>query len=397
MLARRLRPVLVLALLFGFLAPGRALVEPPPPGPRDGTSVTWEGWTFRWSIRPRQGLVLTDVTFAGRKVLKYLGLEEIFVPYDPGQPRPEDSYDGMGANVIELIPGKDCLPGTTCQMMDAQGRQEGKRVVGMHEESTGLMYLGDQGRAYGKMLVLWCASRLGDYTYFIRWKFRNDGLLMPEVGLTGRLSHTRIGAGPRPDGSIVGRTDGGGTVFAPSHVHNFYYRMDFDIDGPENDVVEEFDHRQSEPGRSLESHDGWTPIKDEAAHPLNGETFRKWRVVDRVSKNALGHPRSYEIQPGGNGVFRGASSEAITQADLWVTRFKPREFPFSSVDPRAFKQALPTYLNYEPLQDQDIVVWYAMHVHHIPRTEDWPAMPVEWAGFELMPRDFLDASPLKPQ
>jgi Cu2+-containing amine oxidase len=36
-----------------------------------------------------------------------------------------------------------------------------------------------------------------------------------------------------------------------------------------------------------------------------------------------------------------------------------------------------------------------VHVHHIARTEDWPGMPVEWVGFMLKPRDFLDSSPIQ--
>ena len=40
---------------------------------------------------------------------------------------------------------------------------------------------------------------------------------------------------------------------------------------------------------------------------------------------------------------------------------------------------------------------YMLSVHHQPRTEEWPDMPVEWVGFRLMPRDFLDAGALTPQ
>src|SRR6266568_4949086 len=61
--------------------------EEPPPDPKAGTPVSWEGWTFHWSVRRREGLVLTNVAFRGRTVLKYAGLAEIFVPYNPGEPR----------------------------------------------------------------------------------------------------------------------------------------------------------------------------------------------------------------------------------------------------------------------------------------------------------------------
>ncbi|MFN3650301.1 MAG: hypothetical protein ACK47B_12060 [Armatimonadota bacterium] len=393
---RRLQPFAVLFLALGALLPGRALQETPPPRPGEGHLVQWEGWSFRWSVRPREGIVLSDVSFQGRKVLKHASIVEIFVPYDQGQPRPEDSLDGMGVNLVELLPGKDCIPGTICRMLNAEGKEEGKRLVGLHEEYTGLNYLGDQGRSYGKMLVLWGSSRLGKYTYFLRWRFSSDGSMHPDVGLTGRLEHTRPGT-TTPHGTQVGRESNGEPVFAPSHVHNFYYRLDFDIDGAADDVVEESSHKQDQPGRSLTAQDQWTPVLREGGRSLDSDAFRTWRVVDKNSKNALGHRRSYELMPGGNGRFRGAAEEAFTQADLWVTRYRPNEFPLSSEVPVPTRLALPLFTNREPLAEQDVVVWYTMSVHHIPRTEDWPAMPVVWAGFNLMPRDFLDGSPLRPQ
>ena len=32
-------------------------------------------------------------------------------------------------------------------------------------------------------------------------------------------------------------------------------------------------------------------------------------------------------------------------------------------------------------------------VHHVPRPEDWPVMPVVKIGFTLRPRGFFDRSP----
>jgi primary-amine oxidase len=387
----------IFLLAAGAAVSARAFGEEPPPGPADGQAVRWQGWNFRWAVRQREGLVLSDVWFRGRKVLKHAALAEIFVPYHPGEPRPEDALDGMGKNLMDLLPGRDCLPGTVCSMFDAEGRTGGRALVAMHEESTGLSYLGEGGRAYGKMLVLWSASKLGDYVYFIRWQFKDDGSLMPRVGLTGRLNHVRNNETIPKRGSVVYRGADGSRVFGPSHVHNFYYRLDFDVDGPENDLVEELNARQDVPGRSLEWQHEWTPLRTEGARALSAANFRSWRVLDKVSRNSVGLPRSYHLLPGGNGVFRGAAGEPFTQADFWVGRHRPNEFPLSSADPRSVKEALPDYFNGESVDGTDLVVWYVMHVHHVPRTEDWPEMPVEWAGLDLIPRDFLDASPVEPR
>src|SRR5262249_53995455 len=152
--------------------------------------------------------------------------------------------DGIAPRLIELFPGKDCASRAgTCLAWNAGGKAEGKRVVMMHEEGTGLSYVGNLGRAYGKALVLWCAYDLDGYHYVSRWHFRDDGCLSPEIGLTGPLQHTGKG-GPSPHGSLVGKDN----LFAPSHVHNIYWCLDLDIDGADNNVVEEFNYQQDRPG-----------------------------------------------------------------------------------------------------------------------------------------------------
>ncbi len=131
-----------------------------PPNPLEGTLVEWEGWKFRWQFREIEGLILTDVHFQGRKVLKAISLAEIYVPYAPGWPRPEDfALGGFKANPMPLEIGRDCIPGSSkCRAFLGNGTKatENTADVMIHEEPLGLMYAGKQGRATGKMLVLWC-------------------------------------------------------------------------------------------------------------------------------------------------------------------------------------------------------------------------------------------------
>ena len=55
----------------------------------------------------------------------------------------------------------------------------------------------------------------------------------------------------------------------------------------------------------------------------------------------------------------------------------------------------PIYVRHEIVHNKHVVVWYWLCFHHFPRSEDWLQQPVVWRSFELMPRDFLDSSPLK--
>ena len=46
-----------------------------------------------------------------------------------------------------------------------------------------------------------------------------------------------------------------------------------------------------------------------------------------------------------------------------------------------------------PLENENVVVWYTLNYHHLPRPEDWPVQPVVYAGFHWMPFGFFDENP----
>ncbi len=40
-----------------------------------------------------------------------------------------------------------------------------------------------------------------------------------------------------------------------------------------------------------------------------------------------------------------------------------------------------------------MVLWYVFGIHHVPRVEDWPMMPVDAVSFFLKPSGFFDRNP----
>jgi primary-amine oxidase len=45
------------------------------------------------------------------------------------------------------------------------------------------------------------------------------------------------------------------------------------------------------------------------------------------------------------------------------------------------------------IEKEDVVLWHAFGVAHVPRVEDFPVMPCEVTGFTLKPDGFFEGNP----
>ncbi len=82
---------------------------------------------------------------------------------------------------------------------------------------------------------------------------------------------------------------------------------------------------------------------------------------------------------------------------LWVTPCDPKERYAAGIYVSGSKgtDGLPVWVKQNrSIMNTDIVAWYTMAFHHVPRPEDWPQMPTMWHDFTLRPFDFYSADPL---
>ncbi|MDQ4143505.1 MAG: primary-amine oxidase [Actinomycetota bacterium] len=397
-----------------------------PEGPSwkvDGHRVEWQKWQLHVGWTTREGLILFDVRYDDRgelrPVLYRASIAEMVVPY--GDPAPTHvhklAFDagevGLGLLVTSLLPGCDCLG--EIHYFDGLGNdQDGKPIVlpnavCMHEEDVGIAWkhLDYQMETVEvrrmRRLVLSSIVNVANYEYGFFWYLYQDGSIEFEVKLTGVLSTGAYAPGTKPKyGTPVAPG-----LYGPNHQHFFCVRLDTNIDGLENTVVE-VNSEAVPPGEENPYGMAWvaraTPLRTEkeAARNVNQASARFWRITNPNRVNEIGEPVAYRLQPGANvGLFHSEDSPMLRRAkfaskNLWVTPYHEREryaagdYPWQNRGP----DGLPLWTEADRnIENTDIVVWYVFGSHHVPRVEEWPVMPVARIGFHLLPDGFFDGNP----
>ena len=395
---------------------------------KDGL-VRWDKWSFHVRLEPRLGAVMSLVRFddrgAPRDVAYQLSASEMFVPYmDPSPTWSFRAYMdigeyGFGVLSTPLRPGQDCPASglfLDATIADGKGAPVGlKGVVCIFERPTGEPLWRHNEAFNGSFevrpnteLVVRMAPVVGNYDYLVDYVLDRAGNIDVRLGAYG-IDATK-GAAAETLGDPTGAADTAyGTLVAKrllavNHDHYMAFRIDMDVDGTENRLVEDriVPRRISADGprRSLwqvESHP--TELEGPVTTPLNAAQFR----VESVSrKNAMGYPTGYQILPGHTATSILAPDDpiqiraAFSAYTLWASAFAPDE-----------KFAAGAYPNENPELDglakwvkakrsidkRDLVIWYVVGFRHVPRAEDWPAMPGLWHGFRLRPFNFFDKSP----
>lgn len=340
-------------------------------------------WSMCWEVRNLEGIVLHDVTFTppgggAIEVLDQANLAQIHVPYDNNVNRFHDESDyGLGFNLDDLAP-EDCPEGELLSIVT-------KDVLCRQVGPSGYSYKSYDDVAQGNSLTLFSVSAIGAYNYIVQWQFEDDGTIRPAVGATGQL---QMYGGNRATGWDVG-----GRNVAVAHMHDFYWRLDFDLAGPADDRVQEL---AASPGPGSETFTNTrTPLTVEAARRVQPHSFRSWRVLDTAVTNDDGHRISYELLPSTNNIFRGPGYEPFTHNELYATTNRACE-RFASHNPTLGGCAsnLSTFVNGESLRSADVVLWYGTSFHHLPRDEDEDHMDVHWSTFALVPRDLTSVYPV---
>jgi len=396
-----------------------------------GNQVSWQNWQFHFRIDPRVGVVVTNVAYDDggklRSVLYEGSLSEIFVPYqDPAEGWYHWTFIDMGegntwGSAAGRLDAADCPDNAVffdSVVASSRGipRNWPRTACLFERESGDFAWRHKAGGMVGegrrrRDLVLRMITTFGNYDYALDWTFMQDGTIKIGVGATGSVEVKAVRsktAAEDTDGRDrrYGHFVAENTV-AVNHDHYFCFRLDLDVDGPANSFLKEELETQKLTGDSPRKSIWVTEpkiakVEKDAQLTMMMEHPALWRVVNPNVKSSLGYPTGYEIAPMHNAVSLMTDDDypqrraGFILHNLWVTpynedeRYAAGDYPTQSHG----GDGLPAWTKADrPIENTDIVVWYTLGFHHVPRPEDFPIMPTAWHEFELRPFDFFSRNP----
>ncbi len=389
----------------------------------DGEHVTWGEWDLRIGFDTREGLILRQLSFAGRPVMYRGSISEMLVPYaDPSPNRFWQNYFDTGEYLFgrytnELELGCDCVGDITyadVTLADELGLPRTVRNgVCMHEEDFGSLwkhtdiFTGSAEVRRQRRMVISFFTTVGNYDYGFFWYLYLDGTIECEAKLTGIL-FTSAYPGAQDDGSPYPyASEVAPGLGAPYHQHLFSARLDMTVDGTAN-VVNEIDAVRLPISASNPYGNAFTksvtPIASEleSGRVADGAVNRVWQIASTDKTTEMGQPTSYVLFPTETPTLLAddassiASRAAFATKNLFVTKYDPEERYAAGdfVNQNPGGAGIPAFLaGDEPLIGEDLVLWHTFGLTHFPRNEDWPVMPMDYAKFTLKPYNFFERNP----
>ncbi|BEI82479.1 hypothetical protein CcaverHIS002_0303470 [Cutaneotrichosporon cavernicola] len=376
----------------------------------EGRVINWQKWSFHIGFNYREGPVLSDIRYDGRKVFYRLSVSDM-TAFDLG-----DIGAGLTANSLQL--GCDCLGEILYLDFDhfgVNGQPEGvKGAVCVHEQDEGLGWKHTNFRTNkpsvvrNRVLVIQTIITVANYEYIFAWKFDQAAAVHLETRATGILSTAAILPGEvSPYGNVVSPG-----CLATNHQHLFSVRIDPAVDGHNNTVVQEDSVPMPFDKKNPPENNKWgvgytvekTPGVRSGGFDAAPEKNRVFKITNPSKINPIsGKPVSYKLVPTPSQLMV-AHPDSIQYAraefgehHIYVTKYQDGELYAGGKwtnQSNGNAEGMRSFIGRnDKTENEDIVVWHTFGLTHNPRVEDFPVMPCETHVFSMKPNDFFSKNP----
>ncbi|KAF5643096.1 peroxisomal amine oxidase copper-containing protein [Fusarium sp. NRRL 52700] len=375
-----------------------------PDGPRFGVDreqnyVEWMDFSFFLSNHKETGLQLHDVRFKGERLIYEFGLQEALAHYASQDPLHAssaylDSSYGIGTSQWNLVDGFDCPSHATylnTTFYISETTHVHPNSLCLFEYDTGYpiqRHLTTDYVSATKNIVFTVrsVSTVGNYDYLFEYSFHYDG----SIAVTVRASGYIQGAFWSGDGDYGYHIHDNLSGSMHDHVINF--KLDLDIKGTKNSLMKtEFvPHTQvypwsdGQPINTMKVNRSYIASEDDGKINWAPNGAASYSVVNKDKLNDFGEAPGYSITPnsGGTAYLTVKSSSALGQAANWANHnlyalqqhdTEPKSaYAFNSHDLNHPAVDFDKFFNGESLDQEDIVLYFNLGMHHLPNTADLP-------------------------
>ncbi|XP_034272102.1 membrane primary amine oxidase-like [Pantherophis guttatus] len=389
-----------------------------------GSHVTYQQWKFTFGMNVNTGPRLFNIRFNDKRIVYELSLQEALAIYGSNCPggmvtRYMDGSLGIGKFSYELVRGVDCPYMATYvnrhYLIDSDTPKLNKNSFCIFEHDMGVplrRHFSNLGSFYYEglpkyALVLRTVSTLINYDYVWDFVFYQNGAIEVKVHATGYISSSFFMEGGTKYGNKVGEY-----TLGTMHNHLINYKVDLDVEGVKNSLVDLDMAYESVQAPWRPEHTIQRPIltqqvldtEEKAAFPLDGKIPR-YLLFSSNNENQWGHKQSYRIQIISFAGKHLPQSSPMEKAISWgryklsVTKQKEEELTSTCIynqnDPWDPLVTFANFIDNETIVNEDLVAWISVGFLHVPHAEDIPTTVTvgNGVGFLLRPYNYFDVDP----
>jgi len=288
----------------------------------------------------------------------------------------------LGGSNLQTLKPSMCEGGTLRS-------HDGRNVLCEVTKPSGFVYRyrNDTSRQ-GSKLELFSTSNVNSREFILNWSFFENGSIEVGSGLTGQFNKTATN-------SDYGWQVTAQNKIATSFTDHYFWRLDFDIASTnDNDIVEQI--KSSPSADRLTKSKQIQTITRETASKLAPASKTFWRVKDQNIVSSSNQSISYEMVLMNYGQQSyGNDNTPWLKNDVFITRYDAcQRFAVQNPTNNNCASDVSRFVSGQNINSQDVVFWYRLASHTLPRDEDFSAALTQWNKFILLPRDWTSRNSL---
>ncbi|KAJ4370723.1 hypothetical protein N0V83_005244 [Neocucurbitaria cava] len=382
--------------------------------------VSWMDFSFYFSVSRDVGLSLFDIQYKGQRLAYELSLQEAVTLYTGSEPFASqatffDTVDGLGSSLVTLVRGYDCPShatylnatysegNTTKTQADAICVFEFDAGYPIRRHSYPTNYA---SVAKNIMFTVRTISTVGNYDFMIEYQFFYDGAIEVSVRASGFISATYWDGNGDYGFHIHDYLSGS------LHDHVLTFKADLDVLGRANTLqkVELAPESTTYPWSQGIIHDTFKAsrsfVDKESSLSWADNDAAIFAVVNKQSPNRFGEFPGYRMKrSAGTSHFTPKKSTNVQKAgasayyDFYITKQKDTE-PRAADSYNQFAPEDPLvdftkFLDGDSIDQEDVVMWFNLGMHHMPHTGDLPNTMFTSAhsAMRFEPFNYLEGDP----